>query len=91
MARKTRTLFLAGMVLSHHLEDNMSNNKSSKGFKGSKGSKGSKRGKTPMTPTAASRIQSATAKGGNGKVGKGSFAARAQSAAAKNESASKGS
>lgn len=38
-----------------------------------------------MTPTAASRIQGATAKGngGGGGVAKGSFAARAQSAAAK--------
>jgi hypothetical protein len=38
---------------------------------------------TPMTPAAASRIQSATARNGRGTVGKGSFAARAQSAAAK--------
>jgi len=36
---------------------------------------------TPMTQTAAARIQSATAKAGG--VSKGSFAARAQSAAAK--------
>jgi hypothetical protein len=36
-----------------------------------------------MTPTAASRIQGATAKGNGGGVSKGSFAARAQSAAAK--------
>ncbi|TEW52652.1 hypothetical protein [Psychromonas algicola] len=40
--------------------------------------------KTPMTPTAAARIQSANAKAGSGQVGKGSFAAKAQSAAAKN-------
>lgn len=38
--------------------------------------------KTPMTPQAAARIQSATAQKGN--VAKGSFAAKAQSAAAKN-------
>lgn len=37
--------------------------------------------KTKMTKVAASRIQSATAKGG--KVSKGSFAARAQSASSK--------
>lgn len=36
-----------------------------------------------MTPAAASRIQGATAKGVGGGVAKGSFAARAQSAAAK--------
>jgi Seed maturation protein len=41
--------------------------------------------KTPMTQAAASRIQSATAKSA-GQVGKGSFTARAQSAAAKNAS-----
>ena len=38
---------------------------------------------TPMTGTAAARIQSATAKTNGGSVSKGSFAARAQSAAAK--------
>ena len=38
---------------------------------------------SPMTPAAASRIQGATAKGSGGSVVKGSFAARAQSAAAK--------
>ncbi|QQP89075.1 hypothetical protein IGS68_24235 [Skermanella sp. TT6] len=37
-----------------------------------------------MTSGAASRIQGATAKSGGGGVAKGSFAARAQSAAAKN-------
>lgn len=37
-----------------------------------------------MTPGAAARIQGATAKSGDGGVAKGSFAARAQSAAAKN-------
>lgn len=36
-----------------------------------------------MTAAAASRIQSATAKSNGGKVSKGSFAARATSAAAK--------
>lgn len=45
------------------------------------GSKGSQGG-TPMSEEAAARIQSATAKKGGGKVGKGSFSARAQSAAA---------
>ncbi len=38
---------------------------------------------SPMTPAAASRIQGATAKSNGGSVAKGSFAARAQSAAAK--------
>ncbi|MEN9398758.1 MAG: hypothetical protein RLZ81_3288 [Pseudomonadota bacterium] len=38
---------------------------------------------TPMTPQAAARIQSATARQQSGQVAKGSFAARAQSAAAK--------
>ena len=37
-----------------------------------------------MTPQAAQRIQSATAKANGGIVPKGSFAARATSAAAKN-------
>lgn len=37
-----------------------------------------------MTPQAAARIQSATAKQGTGSVAKGSFAAKAQSSAAKN-------
>lgn len=37
----------------------------------------------PMTATAAARIQSTTAKNSGGSVAKGSFAARAQSAAAK--------
>ena len=45
-------------------------------------SKGS--GGTPMTTTAAGRIQSATAKAGGGGVAKGSVAARAQAAAARN-------
>lgn len=40
--------------------------------------------KTAMTAEAASRIQSSTAKANGGKVEKGSFAARAQSIAAKN-------
>ncbi|MDR2081863.1 MAG: hypothetical protein LBP54_08275 [Campylobacteraceae bacterium] len=39
---------------------------------------------TKMTPKAASRIQSATAKQNGGAVSKSSFAAKAQSAAAKN-------
>ena len=42
--------------------------------------------KTPMTPKAAAKIQSATAKANGGSVPKGSFAARAQRAAAKNSS-----
>lgn len=37
-----------------------------------------------MSGKAAARIQRATAKGSGGKVGKGSFASRAQSAAARN-------
>ena len=37
---------------------------------------------TPMTQQAASRIQRATAKSGDGTVASGSFAARAQSTAA---------
>ena len=41
--------------------------------------------KTPMTKTAASRIQSATAKKG-GDTSKGSFPARAQSTGDKNTS-----
>jgi hypothetical protein len=40
-------------------------------------------GKAKITPKAAARIQSATAKANGGKVAKGSFAARAQKAAAK--------
>lgn len=40
--------------------------------------------KTPMTSDAAARIQSATAKQNGGSVPKGSVAARASSAAAKN-------
>lgn len=40
--------------------------------------------KTPMTPQAAARIQSSTANQNGGTVTKGSFAAKAQSAAAKN-------
>lgn len=40
--------------------------------------------KTPMTPQAAARIQSSTATQNGGTVAKGSFAAKAQSAAAKN-------
>jgi hypothetical protein len=45
--------------------------------------------KSTMTPSAASRIQSTTAKAGNGQVAKGSFAARATSAAAKNTNGGK--
>ncbi len=39
---------------------------------------------TPMSSSAASRIQSAGAKQNGGQIAKGSFEARAQSAAAKN-------
>jgi hypothetical protein len=42
--------------------------------------------KTPMTQTDAARIQSAEAKANGGKVAKGGFAARAQSAADRNTS-----
>lgn len=41
--------------------------------------------KTPMTTEDAARIQSSTAKKNNGQVEKGSFAAKAQKAAAKNK------
>ena len=44
----------------------------------------SKSKSTPMTPAAASRIQSTQSKATGGQTPKGSFAARAQSAAAKN-------
>lgn len=44
--------------------------------------------RTPMTPSAATRIQSAEARTGNGQVSAGGFAARAQRAAA-NQSAPK--
>lgn len=40
--------------------------------------------KSKMTAKAATRIQSSTAKKGNGTVSKGSFASRATSAVAKN-------
>ncbi len=43
--------------------------------------------KTIMTPEDAGRIQSAEAKAGDGTVKKGSFAARAQSAADKTAAA----
>ncbi|MCG6340589.1 hypothetical protein K6U19_04910 [Vibrio fluvialis] len=44
----------------------------------------SKAKSTPTTPTAAARIQSGQAKANGGQVAKGSFAARAQAAAARN-------
>ena len=44
--------------------------------------------KTPMSQQAAARIQAATAKA-QGQVSKGSFAATAQSAAAKNAAQTK--
>lgn len=49
-------------------------------------SKSNEKSIKPMTPQAARRIQSATAKAkaGDGAVPKGSFAARAASAATKN-------
>ena len=46
--------------------------------------KGGKGGGGKMTSKAASRIQSASAIVGGGKVSKGSFASRAQSATARN-------
>ncbi len=46
-------------------------------------------GKSSMNAAAAARIQSSTAKSGNGKVSSDSFAARAQSAAATNGGSSK--
>lgn len=49
----------------------------------------SKGGKAPMTPKAAARIQSAQAKAGDGTVAKGTFAPRAQAAAAANVAAAK--
>lgn len=52
-------------------------------------SKSKSTGKSGMTPSAASRIQSATARGNGGRVSSDSFAARAQSAAAINSSAPK--
>ena len=53
--------------------------------KGSQKSEG--KPKTKMDKDAAARIQSAEAKKNDGKVEKGGFAARAQSAADKNEAA----
>ncbi len=46
---------------------------------------------TPMTMQAAARIQSHTAKGNGGQVKAGTFAARAQHAAAVNQGGTKGS
>lgn len=46
--------------------------------------------KTPTTTSDAARIQSAEARAGNGGVNSGSFAARAQAAAARNENTGKG-
>ena len=51
-----------------------------------KGKGGSGGGKAQMTVAASSRVQSATAKTNGGNVPKGSFASRAQSAAATNGS-----
>ena len=48
-----------------------------------KGKSGSRSGKVGMTSKAASRIQSGSARSGGGRVSKGSFAARAQSAGAR--------
>ena len=45
--------------------------------------------KAPMNTKAAARVQSATAKSGDGKVSKNSFPARAQSAAANNATTQK--
>ena len=47
-------------------------------------SKSSNGSQTPMSSSAAARVQSSNAKASGGAVSKGSFAARAQSAAAKN-------
>jgi hypothetical protein len=47
--------------------------------------------RTPMTLSAAARIQSTTARSTGGTVANGSFAARAQSAAAHNGSGNSGS
>jgi len=53
--------------------------------KGGKSGGGGGGGKsTPMTQQAASRIQSSTAKSHGGSVPPGSFASRAQGAAARN-------
>lgn len=49
-----------------------------------KGQSGSRGGGRSMTQSAAGRIQSATARANGGQVSSGSFAARAQSAAAHN-------
>ena len=46
---------------------------------------------SPMTTQAAARIQLSTAKGSCGQVKAGSFAARAQSAAATNQGKAAGS
>lgn len=46
--------------------------------------------RSPMTFSAAARIQSAIARGNGGQVARGSFAARAQSAAAHNASGKTG-
>jgi hypothetical protein len=51
-----------------------------------KGKGGSGGGKAQMTAVASSRVQSTTAKTNGGNVPKGSFASRAQSAAATNGS-----
>lgn len=53
-----------------------------------KSGSGSRGGGRSMTQAAASRIQSATARASGGQVSSGSFAARAQSAAAHNAPAS---
>lgn len=45
--------------------------------------------KTPMTPAAAARIQAANAKRNDGQNPKGSFPAKAQAAAAKNDNQEK--
>ncbi|TAH13900.1 MAG: hypothetical protein EAZ11_00805 [Curvibacter sp.] len=45
----------------------------------------------PITSQAAARIQSSTAKANGGQVSANSFAARAQAAAAANQSVTKGS
>ncbi|PSC72910.1 seed maturation family [Micractinium conductrix] len=61
--------------------------KSSGGVEGGGGGNGGGGHHTQMTQEAASRIHSAEARANDGRVAKGSFASRAQSAAARNEGA----
>lgn len=45
--------------------------------------------RAPITPTAAARIQSSSARANAGQVARGTFATRAQSAAARNSGGKK--